>query len=145
MSTQRRKFEGTSIHWTKTQAQLMDFLRDEGIHNTRFTNLEEGVVLEFLATEKVSKRPVPIRMKLPLPKNDTKEMNRIYRVFYWYLTNKFEAVRSGIVEEITKEFLPFIAFKTKNGVDSTLYEALKEEGSAILGDQAFPLLGGGDK
>lgn len=143
MSKQRRKFEGTTIHWTKTQAQLMDFLKKEGIKNTRFTNLDEGVVLEFLAYEKKSNRPVPIRMKLPLPKNDDREVNRVYRVFYWYLTNKFEAIRSGIVEEITKEFLPFIAFKTKNGVDATLYEALQEEGNAILGDATFPLLGSG--
>lgn len=133
MSRKARKFEGTSIHWTKTQAQLMEFLAAEGIKNSRFTNLEEGVVLEFIAYEK-SKKPVPIRMKLPLPKNDEKEINRIYRVFYWYLTNKFEAVRSGIIEEITREFLPFIAYKTRDGVDTTLYEALKEEGNAILGD-----------
>lgn len=142
MTRIKRKFEGTAIHWTKTQAQLMEFLRKEGISNTRFTNADSGVVLEFIATDK-NKRSVPIRMKIPLPKNDDREINRIYRVFYWYLTNKFEAVRSGIVEEITKEFLPFIAFKTKAGVDSTLYEALQEEGNAILGDQTFPLLGGG--
>lgn len=145
MSKKGRKFEGTSIHWTKTQAQLMEFLTGEGIKNTRFTNMEDGVMLEFIAYEKLTKRPVPIRMKIPLPKNDEKEVNRVYRVFYWYLTNKFEAVRSGIVEEITKEFLPFIAFKTRNGVDSTLFEALKEEGNAILGDATFPLLGGGAK
>lgn len=145
MSKQKRKFEGTSIHWTKSQAQLMEFLTSEGIKNTRFTNMESGVVLEFIAYEKLTKQAIPIRMKIPLPKNDEREINRIYRVFYWYITNKFEAVRSGIVEEMTKEFLPFIAFKTKNGVDSTLYEALKEEGSAILGDSTFPLLGGGEK
>lgn len=139
-----RKFEGTTIHWTKTQTQLMEFLNKEGIKNTRFTNMDEGVTLEFIAYEKASKRPIPIRMKLPLPKNDEREINRIYRVFYWYLTNKFEAVRSGIVEEITREFLPFIAYKTKNGFDTTLYEALKEEGNAILGDNSFPLLGGGE-
>lgn len=144
MSRIKRKFEGTAIHWTKTQAQLMDFLTKEGIKSTRFTNMEEGVVLEFIAYEKASKRPIPIRMKLPLPKNDDREINRIYRVFYWYLTNKFEAVRSGIVEEITREFLPYIAFKTKNGVDSTLYEALKEEGQAILGDGALLLQGKND-
>lgn len=141
MTKTRRKFEGTKIHWTKTQAQLMDFLAKEGIKNTRFTNAENGVVLEFIAYEK-DKKPVPIRMKIPLPKNDEREVNRVYRVFFWYLTNKFEAVRSGIVEEITREFLPFIAYKTKNGVDSTLYEALREEGNAILGDANFPLLEG---
>lgn len=142
MTKPRRKFEGTGIHWTKTQAQLMAFLQKEGIKSTRFTNLDQGVVLEFVAFERGSQRPIPIRMKLPIPKNDEKEINRIYRVFFWYLTNKFEAIRSGIVEEISKEFLPFIAFKTKNGVDTTLYEALKEEGNAILGDNEFPLLKG---
>lgn len=141
MARIKRKFEGTSIDWMRTQAQLMNFLAKEGIKNTRFTNLEDGVVLEFIAYEKNSQKPIPIRMKIPLPKNDNREVNRVYRVFFWYLTNKFEAVRSGIVEEITREFLPFIAYKTRNGVDTTLYEALKEEGQAILGDATL-LLGG---
>lgn len=142
MAKQKRKFENTSIHWTKSQAQIIEFLQKEGIKNTRFTNSEAGVVLEFIAYAK-DKRSIPIRMKIPVPQNDDKEVNRVYRVFFWYLINKFEAVRSGIVEEITKEFLPFIAYKTKNGVDTTLYEALQDQAEAILGDQTFPLLGGG--
>lgn len=120
----------------------MRFLQKEGIPGTRFTNLPSGVMLEFSVFAKEVGKNIPIRMKIPLPVDNEKEVNRIYRVFWWYLINKFEAVRSGLVEEITKEFLPFIAFKTRNGVDSTLYEALREEGNSILGDQAFPLLEG---
>lgn len=144
MSKQKRKFESTNIHWTRSQTQIIQFLQTEGIEQIRFTNMKEGVMLEFVAFAKEVNRPIPIRMKIPLPTDDDREVNRIYRVFYWYLTNKFEAIRSGLVEEITKEFLPFIAFKTKNGVDTTLYEALKEEGNAILGDTNMPLLEGGE-
>jgi len=39
--------------------------------------------------------------------------------------------------------LPFIVFKTRDGVDTTLYEMLKEHPEEILGgDTTFPLLPG---
>lgn len=143
MAKQKRKFEGTIIHWTKTQIELINFLRSEGINDTRFTNRQNAVMLEFVMHEKLNNKAIPIRMIIPLPTDDEKEVNRIYRVFFWYLTNKFEAVKSGLVEEITREFMAHIAYRTKDGKDTTLYEALKEEGHAILGDSNFPLLGGG--
>lgn len=145
MSTPQKKFQNTVVDWMRSQAQITDFLQKQGIEMIQFTNTPGHVVLGFIAYDKKDNHPIPIRMRLPVPQNDEREVRRIYRVFYWYLTNKFEAIRSGIVEEIEKEFLPFIAFKTKNGVDTTLYEALKEEGNAILGDQGFSkrLLGNG--
>jgi hypothetical protein len=143
MAREYRKFEGTNINWLRTQGQIIQFLQKEGIQGIRFTNLPTAIMLEFAAKDKKSQRLIPIRMQFPLPQDNDKEINRIYRVFFWYLTNKFEAIRSGIVEEITREFLPFIAYKTRHGVDTTLYEALQEEGQAILGDENFPLLGRG--
>ena len=138
-----RKFENTSIHWTRSQADIVRFLQKQSISNVRFTNSEKGIALEFVAVAKEINRPIPIRMAFPTPKNDEKETNRLHRVLWWYLTNKFEALKSGLVEEITKEFLPFIVYKTKNGVDTTLYEALKEHPEEILGgDTTFPLLPG---
>ena len=135
-----RKFEGTTIHWSKTQGEIIQLLLKTGISNSRFSNTDKGIVLEFVAMAKEINKPIPIRMILPMPSDKEQEKNRLHRVLFWYLDNKFEALRSGLVEELTKEFLPFIAFKTKNGVDITLYEALKEEGNAILGDSNFPLL-----
>lgn len=144
MSKQKRKFETTTVNWTRSQAQIVEFLQKEGIAGTRFTNLPTAIMLEFGVFAKEVNKTIPIRMKIPIPVDDPREVNRIYRVFFWYLTNKFEAVRSGLVEEITREFLPFIAFKTRDGVDKTIYEALQEEGNTLLGDTTFPLLGGGE-
>src|SRR5258708_3458851 len=113
-----KRFENTSIHWTRSQADIVKFLQNQNITNIRFTNSDKGIVLEFVAMAKELNRPIPIRMAFPNPRNDEKETNRLHRVLWWYLTNKFEALKSGLVEEITREFLPFIAYKTKNGVDT---------------------------
>ncbi|MFA7702693.1 MAG: hypothetical protein WCX80_04560 [Patescibacteria group bacterium] len=136
-------YKNTVVSWGKSQAEIMKLLGKYGISEIRFTNLnsetmnqagfemEKGtiaLVLEFFKTTKLSDGlggRIPIKIIIPDIAGDDKSKNQAFRVFFWYLKNKFIAIDSGLVE-FEQEFMPHISIGKGNPL-SNMYYAFKDK------------------
>ena len=126
MITSVSSYKNTSVNYLKSQAQIMKLLEDRDIKDTRFTNISsesmkrtglemvEGtsaIMLEFFKPIQVASGvggTIPIRIVIPNISENDQERNQAYRIFFWYLKTKFEAVDTGLIE-FEQEFMPHIA------------------------------------
>jgi hypothetical protein len=122
-------YRDTEVHWTKSQHKIIEMLNKRGIFDTRFTNLKDKFVLEFVAkTDEISK-PVAIRMIVPIneqgidERKRQKDLNFLHRVLFHRLKEKFVGIDNGLIE-LTKEFMPDLIITDKAGNTTTLGQAL---------------------
>ena len=128
-----KAYKNTSIDWTKSQGEIMKLLSMRGIKETRFTNISfetaskagldiqkdcEAIMLEFFKPIELSSGmggTIPIRIIIPNIPEDEQKKRQAYRIFFWYLKTKFEAVDTGLIE-FEQEFMPHIALGKGQGV-----------------------------
>lgn len=148
-------YKNTSVNWLKSQGQIMKLLEDRGIEETRFTNISyktalraglkmqkgtSAIMLEFFKPTEIANGvggAIPIRIVIPnIPSEDDKKRNQAYRIFYWYLKTKFEAVDTGLIE-FEQEFMPHIALGKGGGIGN-VWQAFKEKmlPRIVSGEQA---------
>lgn len=136
-------YKNTSVNWLKSQGQIMKLLEDRGIKETRFTNISfetatragfqmkkdtSAIMLEFFKPIQLADGlggTIPIRIVIPNIPQDDRLKNQAYRIFYWYLKTKFEAVDTGLIE-FEQEFMPHIALGKGSGVGN-VWQAFKEK------------------
>jgi len=117
-------YKSTSVNWAKSQSTIVKMLVQKGIYQTRFTNLENKFVIEFLAPQEEGK-PIGVRIIVPShykgesEDKKQKELNRMHRVLFYHLKAKFVAIDSGLTE-FAEEFMPHLIIMDKNGNSSTL-------------------------
>lgn len=137
-----KAYANTAINWGKSQADIMKLLEKYQITETRFTNLDYStmknsglevesdtfaIMLEFFKVTALSTGlggRVPIKIIIPNIPNNEKSKNQAFRIFYWYLKTKFEAIDSGLVE-FEEEFMPHIALG-KGSPLGNMYQAFKK-------------------
>lgn len=129
-----KAYQNTKVNWAVSQANISKLLDDEGIEETRFTTISSdtmrragvemkedtnAIMLEFL--KPVEEGNIPIKIVIPdIPNGDDKLKNQAYRIFFWYLKTKFEAVNCGLLE-FEQEFMPFIALGKGKGLGNLWY------------------------
>jgi len=141
MLQQVKAYNNTSVNWAKSQAHIMKLLEDRGIEDIRFTSLSYNtmaragfemmedtyaIVLEFFKTTEVADGvggKIPIKIIIPNLSKDERKKNQAYRIFFWYLKTKFEAVDTGLVE-FEQEFMPHIALGKGNPLGN-MWQAFK--------------------
>lgn len=125
-------YRDTSVHWGKSQANILRLLARFGVVDVRFTMLDSRgeVICEFNYPTKLEGKDVVVgvRIKVPLPPagrlKDTERLkNQAHRALFYYLKTKFEALQFGLVEFI-QEFLPHLVIADKSGHRGTVYQAL---------------------
>ena len=117
MFTNVQSYKSTTINWTKSQGEIMRLLENKGIKETRFTNISyetalrarlqmhEGtcaIMLEFFKPTELAdglSGTIPIKIIIPNVPNDEKRKSHAYRIFFWYLKTKFEAVETVLIGE----------------------------------------------
>lgn len=123
-------YKGTTVNWIKSQSEISKLLSDVGITQTRFTNMEDRFILEFVA--KLTEKSIPrsVRIVVPLltrPTDETvkrnRELNVIHRVLFFHLKSKFVAIVNGLAE-FEQEFMSHLVIMDKNGKSSTLGESI---------------------
>ena len=137
-----KAYANTVVNWGQSQANIMKLLGNYGIDEIRFTTLNAktmnqsgfkmeddtfAIVLEFFKTTQLSDGlggKIPIKIIIPNISDDEKQKNQAFRIFYWYLKTKFEAIDSGLVE-FEEEFMPHIAIG-KGGL-SNMYQVFKNK------------------
>lgn len=138
-----KAYANTSVNWGKSQADIMKLLAKYDIDEVRFTTLNAetvnqtgmqmedntfAILLEFFKTTELSTGlggKVPIKIIIPNISDDEKQKNQAFRIFYWYLKTKFEAIDSGLVE-FEEEFMPHIAIGKGNPL-SNMYQVFKDK------------------
>ena len=139
MFTNIKSYKNTSVDWAKSQALIMKLLREKGINDVRFTNISHetavkagftmedetsAIMIEFMKNISLANGvggKVPIRIIIPNVPDDEKMRNQAYRILFWYLKTKFEAIETGLIE-FEKEFMAHIALG-KN----TVWEEFKQK------------------
>lgn len=117
-----KSYKDTPVSWTVTQGQIVKMLSDRKIFDVQFTNvsaataersglkMQANTIAIMLVFQKEEQMPsgvsgmIPVRVIVPGVPTDNRSLNQHYRMLYWYLKTKFEAIDTGLVE-FAEEFM----------------------------------------
>ena len=122
-------YKNTSVNWAKSQSAIIKILNSRGITESRFTNLNDRFVFEFRVIEEGVKKPLMVRIVVPVQysgENEDKrqkELNILHRVLFYHLKAKFVAIDSGLTE-FMEEFMAHLVIADKSGREGTMGEML---------------------
>lgn len=157
MKQKKQSYKGTSVNWAKSQTMITKLLNQQGIYESRFTNLQDKFALEFRVTTETKKilfsigteKGVSVRIVVPFEnftdeKKREKELNQLHRVLFYHIKAKFVAIEMGLTE-FMEEFMAHLVIMDKNGTSSTLGQQLlpqykkainsgEQKGLDLLGD-----------
>jgi hypothetical protein len=138
-------YEETSVSVDRSQQQIRTLLKKFNVQAIRFTSYPSYAILEFVR-QVSDKEFLPYRITVK-PKvrdwarNTAGELDRaerqVWRVVYWWLKAKVEAIEFGLVE-FEQDFLPYMILATPDGEDTVahlLFERLA--GHTSLPDDPF--------
>lgn len=125
----KNAYNGTDVHWAKSQSQIYKMLNELGIYDIRFTNLKDKFALEFLIQISQDEKPRAVRIVSPLKYSGddenkrTKELNITHRILLAHIKAKFVAIGCGLTE-FEQEFMAHLLITDKSGNSRTMGEAL---------------------
>lgn len=139
MPKRTRAYEGTNVNFAVSQSQINKLLNAHEIQDIQYTTIsydtatasgltmEKGTQAIMLVFQKHVKMPdgqsgnIPVRVVVPnVP---PERLNQYYRLLFWYVKSKFEAIDSGLVE-FAEEFMAHLQIADKSGV-SRLWDRFK--------------------
>lgn len=145
-------YQGTMVHWSKSQTKIMEMLNQLDIDQIRFTCLADRFILEFMARLNNNAVPRALRIITALkckkddpPEKRNKELNIIHRILYNHLKAKFVSVYNGLTE-FEAEFMAHLVVTDKSGKTTTMAEMILPQYEKNLADKTVPqfLLGNGN-
>lgn len=136
-----KPYSGTQVNRYKSQEEIRKILLREDIFEHQFTEFSNKIVFRFKKEIEFEGKMLPmgVQIELLMPsligdqtqqevKRIEAEINRRYRVLFWWMKSKFEAIHTDLYESVTagfvKEFYPNLLFTDKGGKVSTLYNSL---------------------
>lgn len=141
----RLPYKTTTISRGKTYGDIIGLLETHGIQDYQWTRLQgtdqlafplrierEGVEQRFLVKLTVPKLMYPKShgRGRNAPKTMTYLENVSWRIFWWHLKSKLEAIEFGISDEV-KEFMYNIHYLLPDGTEISLGEALIENADQL--------------
>lgn len=124
-------YKNTSVNWAKSQTGITKLLNQRGIYESQFTNLKDRFVLQFRVVEEGVKKPVMVRILVPIQYDGEdeikrgKELNMLHRVLFYHLKAKFVAIDSGLTE-FMEEFMPHLVTNSGQTIGQTILPKFKE-------------------
>ena len=152
----RLPYKTTKIIKGKTYGEIIGLLETHGIQDYQWTRLEgtdqlafpltverRGMEKRFLVKLTVPKLMYPKKTGRYGPTTLTYLENVSWRIFWWHLKSKLEAIEFGISDEV-KEFMYNIHFSLPDGTEVSLGEALIENAEQLaklsaLEDKSKPI------
>jgi hypothetical protein len=150
-----KSYRDTSVPWGTTQGQIVKMLSDRDINDVQFTNisketaersglsLEDGTIAIILVFQKLVQLPdgtsgmIPVRIMVPNVYTDNRSLNQYYRLLYWYLKSKFEAIDTGLVE-FAEEFMAHLQIGDNRGGFGRLWDKFKGGYYKAIGSGTMP-------
>jgi hypothetical protein len=115
-----KAYRDTPVNWMTTQGQITKMLHAQQIYDVQFTTISQvtaeqsglrmdkdtvAIMLVFQKHVKLDDgRSGNIPVRIIVPNVREHQMNQYYRMIYWYLKSKFEAIDTGLVE-FAEEFM----------------------------------------
>lgn len=152
MNSNLNAYKKTPVNWTVTQGQITKMLNDNQIFDVQFTTIsantaeksglkmDKGSVAIMVVFQKEVPLPdgrmgnVPVRIIVPNVKAG--QLNQYYRMLFWYLKSKFEAIDTGLVE-FAEEFMAHLQIADKHGV-TRLWDRFKKGFYKAIGNNEMP-------
>jgi len=134
----RLPYKTTKINKGKTYGEIIGLLESHGISDYRWTKLQDTDTLEFPLVIKRDDVEQQFAVKITVPRlyfkksvgkgrNAPKQMTYLeevsWRIFWWHLKSKLEAIEYGISDEV-REFMYNINYALPDGTEVNLGEAL---------------------
>lgn len=151
MNDRVENYRNTTVNWGKTQADIMKMLNKRGINDIQFTNISRetmarnglemkpntyAIVLVFQKPERMpdgTTGNIPVRILIPnIRQDDNRSLNQFYRLLFWYLKSKFEAIDTGLVE-FAEEFMAHLQITSSKGFVGRLWDNFKGNYYAAIG------------
>ena len=138
-------YEDTAVTVDKSQSQIRKLLRDFDVEAVRFTSFPAFAQLEFVRkVEGGQLTPFRITIKPKITGTGytmaalDKAEKQIWRLAYWWLKAKVEAVKFGLVE-FEQDFLPYMLIGGESGPPVTVATVFFERlaGRLALQDDPF--------
>ena len=150
-------YASTKVAPEQTKAEIEKLLKEHGIKDIQWTMFEGRTTLKFLhhVTVKGVERTIGFTFQPPIIPHMIRQYNSktfcyekvsinnepvAYRLLFWYLKSKLEAVEYGL-QSMEKEFMAHIMVSLPSGEESTFGEKLEQalEHSASISEfQALP-------
>lgn len=140
----RKPYEDTRVHWGQSLGSILGLLERYGCKGYQHTYLHdrELVVLQFVRVDTAGDDgtiPYGVRIELPGVPAEGRERNRRYRVMFYYLKSKFEALEHGLVDFAT-EFLPYLMVGDGRGGWTTMAQHVLPQYQTAIRDGRQPLV-----
>ncbi len=135
----------TPVSVETSQAQIRKLLQKFQVGAVRFTSFPSSALLEFVREEKGRSVPYRISIRPKLKERSRtagKELDRaerqVWRVVYWWLKAKLEAIEFGLLE-FEREMLPFMLISDSQGHTATVGDVLPKhlQGALAPGEDPF--------
>lgn len=141
----RLPYKGTAIGRAKTYGEIIGLLEGHGIKDYQFTKFQGVDILAFPLKIKRKDMELTFFVKLTVPrlcynksigrgynakKTKTYLENESWRIFWWHLKSKLEAIEFGISDEV-KEFMYNITYSLPDGREVKLGEEIVENANQL--------------
>jgi hypothetical protein len=152
MKANLRAYRDTPVSWMVTQGQITKLLNQQDIYDVQFTTIsqataeqsgltmDKGTIALMLVFQKPLTLPdgksgnIPVRVIIPNIYET--QLNQYYRMLFWYLKSKFEAIDTGLVE-FAEEFMAHLQIADKHGI-SRLWDRFKRSFYNAIGNGTMP-------
>lgn len=152
MTKKVHAYERSNINAAQSQNQINKLLNEHEIYDIQYTTIshdtaiQSGLTMErgtsaiMLVFQKKVQLPegqsgnIPVRVVVPNVSPD--RLNQFYRLLYWYIKSKFEAIDSGLVE-FAEEFMAHLQITDKTGV-GRLWDRFKRGFYKTVGSGDMP-------
>jgi hypothetical protein len=114
-----RPYADTSVSVDRSMAAVRQILQGNGIESFAFHERTDSAGLVFYW------RNLAVRLRVPVEPGIPQEQRRVWRVIYWLLKSRFEAVEAG-AETFEQAFLPHLMDQASG---TTVYEAMTTTGA----------------
>jgi hypothetical protein len=151
-------------HWRDTQADIGKLFRKHGIGDEQWSisDQQKRMALSFVKhyrernlydyeTKKLNlvepARNVVVRLQLPL-RPEGPERNQTFRVLYWYLKSKLEAIAFSFMDgteifNFEREFFGNVVIEDDHGVATEAFDAFKRGNVTLTAPERIIALSGG--
>ena len=138
-------YEDSKVPIEKSQRDIKSLLARFDVQATRFTSFPAYTMLEFVrgvetgsrVTYRITIQPKLDKVGASVTMWDRAE-RQVWRVVYWWLKAKIEAIEFGLVE-FEQDFLPYMLLADSDGQSRSVAELLFERlaGRLVLPDDPF--------
>lgn len=140
-------YSDTEVKWDRTRAQIEDLIRDYGAVGISWASYRGEDILQFIIEAEIQgvRKEIGIQVNVPIilkrarpggrgPIVNTWNKDQSYRLLYWFIKSKLEAVAYGL-NTIEREFMSEILVKLPGGsttVGNILEQYLATDNLAAL-------------